>query len=178
MTPTPTEIRDPTTGVRIAVDEEASDDEALVCEEWRPVSLDPPPAHYHPGTVERFVVRDGHLVVRTEGVDHRVESGEAFVVEAGTPHVSFTADDPVRLRREVTAPGRWRAFLTVSVRLRARGGRALGCWSIPRDCAPAPDVPGRGRPRAATTGRPARPALGARDGGASHWPGATRAVPI
>jgi mannose-6-phosphate isomerase-like protein (cupin superfamily) len=112
VTSAPTEIRDPTTGVRIVFDEEASDDETLVCEEWRPANLDPPPAHYHPGTVERFVVRDGLLVVRTEGVDHRVEPGETFVVEAGTPHVSFTADDPVRLRRELTPPGRWRAFLT------------------------------------------------------------------
>jgi mannose-6-phosphate isomerase-like protein (cupin superfamily) len=112
VTPTPTEIRDPTTGVRIVFDEEASDDETLVCEEWRPASLDPPPAHYHPDSTERFLVREGHLEVRTRGADHRVEAGETFVVEAGTPHVSFTTDDPVRLRREVTPPGRWRAFLT------------------------------------------------------------------
>lgn len=49
----PTEISNPETGERIVFDEDASDDERLVWDEWRLANHEPPPAHFHPATKER-----------------------------------------------------------------------------------------------------------------------------
>lgn len=108
----PTEITNPVTGERIAFDESVSDAETLVWDEFRPPDVDPPPAHYHPETEERFYVREGRLVVEIAGEDHRVEAEEWIVVPPRTPHVSYTETEPVRFRREVAPRGRWREALT------------------------------------------------------------------
>lgn len=108
----PTEIDSPVTGERIVFDEESSGDERLVWEEWRPANHDPPPAHYHPVTEERFVVREGCLVVRIDGEDNRIEDGAEIVVPPETPHLSYTEDRPAHFRREVRPSGQWREFLT------------------------------------------------------------------
>ena len=108
----PTEIGDPVTGERITFDETASGDERLVWEEFRPAGIEPPPAHYHPSTEERFEVRDGRLVVEVDGTPHRLGARDEIVVPPGTPHVSYTESEPARFGREVTPPGRWREFLT------------------------------------------------------------------
>jgi hypothetical protein len=108
----PTEISDPVTGERIVFDEDASDDGRLVWEEWRPAHSEPPPAHYHPTTEERFVVREGKLVVEVEGSDNHLTVGDELTIPPGTPHVSHTEEDAARFRREVSPPGQWREFLT------------------------------------------------------------------
>lgn len=108
----PTEISNPETNEQIVFDEDASNDERLVWDEWRPAETEPPPAHYHPTTEERFVVHEGHLVVQIDGIDNRIDAGEEIVVPAGEPHVSYTEADPARFRREVAPPGRWREALT------------------------------------------------------------------
>lgn len=108
----PTEISNPATGERIVFDEDASTDERLVWDEWRPANHEPPPTHVHPATEERFVVREGTLVVQLNGVDNRLDDGEDITVPPQTPHRSYTEDDPARFRREVAPPGQWREFLT------------------------------------------------------------------
>jgi hypothetical protein len=108
----PTEISNPDTGERIVFDEDASDDERLVWDEWRPAHHEPPPVHYHPTTEERFVVREGALVVQIDGGDIRLEVDEEITVPPQTPHVSYTEEDAARFRREVAPPGEWREFLT------------------------------------------------------------------
>lgn len=108
----PTEIGNPETGERIVFDESVSNDERLVWDEWRPAHHEPPPAHYHPTTEERFVVREGSLVVQLDGVDNRLDDGEDITVPPQAPHLSYTEDDPARYRREVAPPGQWREFLT------------------------------------------------------------------
>lgn len=110
----PAEIENPVTGERIAFDETASDDERLVWEERRPANGDPPPPHYHPETEERFVVREGRLVVELDGTERSVEAGEEVAVPPRTPHRSYTEDEPARFGREVSPPGRWREFLTAT----------------------------------------------------------------
>lgn len=108
----PTAIVDPVTGERVVFDEDASSEERLVWHESKPANVEPPPAHYHPETEERFVVREGHLVVRVDGDEHRLGADEELVVPARTPHCSYTGGDAARVRREVMPPGRWREFLT------------------------------------------------------------------
>lgn len=108
----PTEIVNPVTGERIVFDETASNDERLVWDEARPARIDPPPAHYHPHTEERFEVSEGLLVVEINGNRHPVEAGENISVSPATPHTSYTEAEPARFRREVTPPGRWREALT------------------------------------------------------------------
>ena len=108
----PTEIVNPVSDERIVFDEDASSDERLVWDEWRPANIEPPPAHHHPDTEERFSVREGRLVVRIDGVDNRREGGEEIVVPPKTPHVSYTEEEPARFRRELSPPGQWREFLT------------------------------------------------------------------
>lgn len=108
----PTKISNPETGERIVFDGDASGDERLVWDEWRPANHDPPPAHYHPTTEERFVVREGRLVVQIDGVDNRLDAGEEIVVPAKTLHLSYTEEQPARFRREVNPPGQWRELLT------------------------------------------------------------------
>lgn len=108
----PTEIANPVTGERIVFDEVTSGDERLVWDEWRPANTEPPPAHYHPDTEERFVVREGVLMVEIDGTEHRLETGEEIVVSARTPHRSYTRAEPARFEREVTPPGQWREALT------------------------------------------------------------------
>lgn len=109
----PTEIVNPVTGEQIRFDETASTDERLVWDEVRPADIDPPPAHYHPDTEERFAVSEGLLVVDIDGEEHRLEAGEEIVVPPATPHVSYTVGEPARFRREVIPPGQWREALTV-----------------------------------------------------------------
>jgi hypothetical protein len=108
----PTEISDPVSGERIVFDEEASGDERLVWDEWRPAHSEPPPAHYHPTTEERFVVREGTLVVEVDGSENRLTDGEDLTIPPQTSHVSYTEADAARFRREVAPPGQWREFLT------------------------------------------------------------------
>lgn len=108
----PTELVDADTGERIAFDEDASDDDRLVWSQWTPADLEPPPAHLHPATEERFAVREGALVVEVAGEERRLGAGDDLVVSAGSPHRSFTREEPAHYRREVTPPGRWREFLT------------------------------------------------------------------
>lgn len=45
-----------------------------------------PPVHLHRGFDEVFVVSEGILTLRVDGVDHRVGPGGRFTVPAGTPH--------------------------------------------------------------------------------------------
>lgn len=108
----PTEISNPETGERIVFDEDQSSGKRLVWDEWRPANTEPPPAHYHPTTEERFAVREGSLVVQINGIVNRLDDGEEIVVPAGEPHVSYTEEEPARFRREVTPPGQWREALT------------------------------------------------------------------
>jgi hypothetical protein len=108
----PTEISDPVSGERIVFDEDGSGDERLVWDEWRPAHSEPPPAHYHPTTEERFVVREGTLVVEVDGSENRLTDGEDLTIPPQTPHVSYTEADAARFRREVAPPGQWREFLT------------------------------------------------------------------
>lgn len=108
----PTKISNPGTGERIVFDEDASNGERLVWNEWRPADIEPPPAHYHPATEERFVVHEGHLVVQINGIDNRIDAGEEIVVPAGEPHVSYTEAESTYFRREVAPPGRWREAMT------------------------------------------------------------------
>ncbi|MFC4360640.1 ester cyclase [Halobium salinum] len=108
----PARIRNPVTGERIKFDESTSSTEKLVWNEFRPPNIEPPPAHYHPTSEERFKVRKGYLVVETDGTEHQVEADETFVVPPETPHVSYTESKPVHFRREVTPPERWREALT------------------------------------------------------------------
>lgn len=108
----PTEISNPETGERIMFDEDTSSTERLVWEEWRPANHEPPPVHYHPTTEERFVVREGTLVIRIDGDDNRLDVGEEITIPPRVPHVSYTEETPARFRREVAPPGQWREFLT------------------------------------------------------------------
>jgi len=108
----PTEIVNPVTGEQIVFDETASTDERLVWDEVRPANIEPPPTHYHPDTEERFEVREGLLVVEVDGEEHQLEAGEEIVVPPATPHVSYTAGESARFRREVKPPGQWREALT------------------------------------------------------------------
>lgn len=108
----PIEITNPETGERIVFDDDASTDDRLVWDEWRPANHDPPPVHHHPVTEERFLVEEGHLVVQVDGEDVHLDAGDEVVVPPGTPHVSFTEGDPAQFRRGVAPPGRWRAALT------------------------------------------------------------------
>lgn len=108
----PTEIANPVTGERIVFNEAASDDERLVWEETRPAHIEPPPEHHHPDTEERFEVREGLLIVETDGESHHLEVGEELVISPGTPHVSYTEAEATLFRREVTPPGKWRELLT------------------------------------------------------------------
>jgi hypothetical protein len=108
----PTEIEDPVTGERIVFDKDASGDERLVWDEWRPAHSEPPPAHYHPTTEERFVVREGTLVVEVDGSANRLTDGDELTIPPQTSHVSYTEEDAARFRREVSPPGQWREFLT------------------------------------------------------------------
>lgn len=126
----PTVIVDPVTGERIVFDEDASSEERLVWDESKPANVDPPPAHYHPETEERFVVREGHLVVRVDGDEHRIEADEELVVPARTPHCSYTEGDAARFRREVVPPGRWREFLTTRFACSHAVGELSGSRSL------------------------------------------------
>jgi hypothetical protein len=126
----PTEIHDPGTGERITFDEDGSDDERLVWEEWRPANLDPPPAHYHPDTTERFVGREGTLVVRVDGDEVRLEEGDEVTVPPGTPHASYTAAEPARFGREVAPPGDWRELLTERFAYAHAGGDRSGAGGL------------------------------------------------
>lgn len=108
----PTEISNPETGEQIVFDEDASNDKRLVWDEWRPANHEPPLTHFHPTTEERFVVREGTLVVQIDGVDNRLGDGEDITIPPQTPHLSYTEDAPARFRREVAPPGQWRDFLT------------------------------------------------------------------
>ncbi|MEF8825411.1 MAG: cupin domain-containing protein [Halapricum sp.] len=108
----PTEISDPETGERIVFDEDASSDERLVWDEWRPAHSEPPPVHYHPTTEERFVVREGTLVVEIDGSENRLTDGEELTIPPQAPHVSYTEEDSARFRRAVSPPGKWRELLT------------------------------------------------------------------
>lgn len=108
----PTEITNPVTGEQIVFDETASTDERLVWDEVRPAHIEPPPAHYHPDTEERFEVREGLLVVEIDGAEYQLEAGEDIVIPPATPHVSYTEAESARFRRDVTPPGQWREVLT------------------------------------------------------------------
>lgn len=108
----PKEIDNPETGEQIVFDESASTPEKLVWNEFRPANMEPPPAHYHPSTEERFAVREGQLRVEIDGTEHQVEAGEEIVVPSKTPHVSYTEAESARFRREVAPPGRWREAVT------------------------------------------------------------------
>lgn len=93
-------------------DEASSDEEKLVWEEWRPANVEPPPAHYHPATDERFVGLDGRLIVEIEGEETQLEADTEIVVPSETPHRSFTRAESAQFKREVTPPGRWGDALT------------------------------------------------------------------
>lgn len=108
----PTEIVNPVTGEQIEFDETASTEMRLVWDEVRPANIEPPPVHYHPDTEERFEVREGLLVVEVDREEYQLEAGEEIVIPPTTPHVSYTAGESARFRREVTPPGQWREALT------------------------------------------------------------------
>jgi mannose-6-phosphate isomerase-like protein (cupin superfamily) len=126
----PTEIHDPETGERITFDEDASDDDRLVWEEWRPANHEPPPTHYHPDTEERFVVREGTLAVQVDGDEVHLDAGEEVTVPPGTPHVSYTGAEPARFERRVAPPGRWRELLTERFAYAHAGGDRSGVGGL------------------------------------------------
>jgi len=56
--------------------------------------------HYHDTQVEAFYVLDGSLSVETPEEEFIVETGQAFVVQPGKPHLAYNpdaADDSVRV---------------------------------------------------------------------------------
>ena len=59
-----------------------------------------PPEHLHPQQAERFEVLDGSIRTIIGGSERRYGAGEAFEVQAGTPH-QMGAEDPARVRWEV-----------------------------------------------------------------------------
>ena len=59
-----------------------------------------PPAHSHPGQVERFEVLEGSMKTIIGSEERRYGVGESFEVPAGTSH-QMAADGPARVRWEV-----------------------------------------------------------------------------
>jgi hypothetical protein len=59
-----------------------------------------PPEHYHPNQDEHFEVLEGAVRAVVDGEQRRYEAGEAFDIEAHTPH-QMAGDGPARVRWEV-----------------------------------------------------------------------------
>lgn len=70
-----------------------------------------PPAHHHPSQEERFLVHEGQLEFRLDGIPRRIAAGQEVTVPAGVVHqVRNDADVPAVAIWQTRPAGRTGAF--------------------------------------------------------------------
>jgi mannose-6-phosphate isomerase-like protein (cupin superfamily) len=101
------------------------DDDLLEVEAvWDPSDGEHQPlAHRHPNQDEHFVVHEGELTARIDGVERVLRAGDTLDVPAGTSHAMWsTADGPTRATWQVRPALRTAEMWATLTRLRARVG--------------------------------------------------------
>ncbi|MFD1646644.1 cupin domain-containing protein [Haloarchaeobius litoreus] len=120
----PTYVENPVTGERFRFHSSPADPETdpLALDIWATPEMSPLAEHVHAKQDETFVVNDGTIEVRRNGVGSEYREGEAVTIEAGTPH-SWTNAGDARLHLTVRfQPGlQTEAFLRDLAALARRG---------------------------------------------------------
>jgi quercetin dioxygenase-like cupin family protein/uncharacterized protein YndB with AHSA1/START domain len=89
-------------------------------------------SHVHARQVERLEVLEGALELRVDGREHRLGTGEAMEIPAGTPHRQRAgAEGPGRVRIQVHPAGRTEEFLRRLAQMSAAGDFLPGGWPRP-----------------------------------------------
>jgi quercetin dioxygenase-like cupin family protein len=96
----------------------------LTMEATYPAQTTYPPEHFHPEQEERFLVLDGALTVRLDGVSRRYGVGESFVVPRGVAHTMHNAEPgETRVRWEIRPALRSADFFAALAAERPEAGK-------------------------------------------------------
>jgi quercetin dioxygenase-like cupin family protein len=87
--------------VRTAAETEG---ELLEMDATYPAGSPEPPAHFHPQQEERFEILAGQMIVRLDGEERTLATGEVFEVPVGTVHSMWNGGDEVARVRWETRP--------------------------------------------------------------------------
>jgi hypothetical protein len=86
-----------------------------------------PPPHMHTRQSESFHVVSGAMIVKVDGKEHRLKTGESLMVMQGQAHsfANASASDPLHFRVALEPAFHFQWFLTEMARSAIRGG---GSW--------------------------------------------------
>jgi quercetin dioxygenase-like cupin family protein len=117
-------IHNPVTGERITFLATAADTdgEAVVIETVVQPDGFVAAAHVHPSQTERFAVAEGTLVLKVDGQEKTLSTGDVAIVEPGQAHKFWNAgDEPVRFVCEVRPALQFESLLETMFDLAADG---------------------------------------------------------